>query len=415
MHNDVVQETIRRYEQYVNPAVARLFRFMGLASVERSARGLYIYDAQGQPYLDCLGGYGVFSLGHANEEIVAAVKKQMDLMPMSGKILLNEHLGRLSELLAEIIPGARYSFIVNSGAEAVEGALKLARIHTGRSKFIAMQNSFHGKTLGALSATGRDMFADPFRPLLDGFIHVPFNDIGAVRRAIGEDTAAVIAEPIQGEGGIIVPDDGYLTELRNLCDSRGSLLILDEVQTGLGRTGKLFASEYDGAEADITVTAKALGGGVMPIGAFSAREKVWNKYIESPFLHTSTFGGNPLACAAAIAVIEILKRDYASFSVAEKGGYFLKRLTELKERHPGLIKDARGRGLMIGLELTKAGIGGFLMSECMKKRLMVAYTLNNPKVIRIEPPFMISVQTIDEAISILAEIFERAESMAADF
>lgn len=415
MHNDVVQETIRRYEQYVNPAVARLFRFMGLASVERSARGLYIYDAQGQPYLDCLGGYGVFSLGHANEEIVAAVKKQMDLMPMSGKILLNEHLGRLSELLAEIIPGARYSFIVNSGAEAVEGALKLARIHTGRSKFIAMQNSFHGKTLGALSATGRDMFADPFRPLLDGFIHVPFNDIGAVRRAIGEDTAAVIAEPIQGEGGIIVPDDGYLTELRNLCDSRGSLLILDEVQTGLGRTGKLFASEYDGAEADITVTAKALGGGVMPIGAFSARGKVWNKYIESPFLHTSTFGGNPLACAAAIAVIEILKRDYASFSVAEKGGYFLKQLTELKERHPGLIKDARGRGLMIGLELTKAGIGGFLMSECMKKRLMVAYTLNNPKVIRIEPPFMISVQTIDEVISILAEIFERAESMAADF
>lgn len=401
--------TMRRYEQYVNPALTRLFRFMGLSTVEHRAKGMYIYDLRQEKYLDCLGGYGVFSLGHANDEVIAAVRDQLDDMPLSGKVLFNEKMGELSELLAEILPGVQYSFIVNSGAEAVEGALKLARIHTGRPKIVAMENSFHGKTLGALSATGREMFRKPFEPLVEGFVHVKFGDAEAVRQVIDERTAAVLVEPVQGEGGIIVPPDGYLRALRALCDDYGCVLICDEVQTGLGRTGKMFAVEYDGVTPDIMVTAKSLGGGVMPIGAFSASAELWDKYIEAPFLHTSTFGGNPLACAAAIAAIRVLQRDYASFAVAEKGDYFKRKLRELQALHPKMIADVRGRGLMIGIELTKEGLGGFLMAECVKQHILVAYTLNQPKVIRLEPPFMISFAMMDAVVAAMADAFEKAE------
>lgn len=410
-----VEQTMRQYEQYVNPALARLFRFMGLSAVEQRAEGVYIYDTRGEKYLDCLGGYGVFSLGHSNAEVIAAVKGQLDAMPLSGKILFNEKLAELSQLLADIVPGIQYSFIVNSGTEAVEGALKLSRIHTGRTKMIAMQNAFHGKTLGALSATGRKMFRDPFKPLLSGFVHVPFNDVESLRQVIDEDTATVIIEPIQGEGGIIVPTEGYLPELRKLCDQNGSLLIFDEVQTGLGRTGKMFASQFENVVPDITVTAKALGGGVMPIGAFSARKQIWDKYIESPFLHTSTFGGNPLACTAAITAIRILQRDYATFEVLKKGEYLMNKLYELKELHPNLIHAVRGRGLMVGVETIKEGVGGFLMAECIKRHIIVAYTLNNPKVLRLEPPFIISYEMLDEVISAFTAALEKAQTMVDDF
>ena len=208
---------------------------------------------------------------------------------MSSKVLFNMPMANLAELLAKITPGdLQYSFFVNSGTEAVEGALKLARIHTGKTKVISTVNAFHGKTYGSLSATGRDMFREPFFPLLEGFVHVPFGDAAAMEEAIDEDTAAVIIEPIQGEGGIIVPADDYLPTVREICDRRNVLLICDEVQTGLGRTGQMFAVDHYGVTPDIITTAKALGGGVMPIGAYIARPHIYEKYITSPFLHTST-------------------------------------------------------------------------------------------------------------------------------
>lgn len=414
--HDLVATTIDQYENYINPALAKLFRFMGLATVESYSKGMYIFDIHNKRYIDCLGGYGVFNLGHCNEEIIEAVKTQLDFMPMSSKVLFNAKLAELSALLAEIMPGdIQYSFIVNSGAEAVEGALKLARIHTGRSKIISMQNSFHGKTLGALSATGRALFRDPFKPLLADFVHIDYGDITAAEKAIDEETAAIIVEPIQGEGGIIIPASGYMVELRKLCDQFGSLLICDEVQTGLGRTGKMFAIDHEGVVPDIMVTAKALGGGVMPIGAFSANERVWDKYIESPFLHTSTFGGNPLACVAAITTIKILKRDYNSFNVTNKGTYFLKKLLELQMQYPKVIRAVRGRGLMLGIELTKEGFGGFFMAELIKKRIIVAYTLNNPKVIRLEPPLMITNELINQVIAALLEISDAANHIVQEF
>nr|WP_092067476.1 aminotransferase class III-fold pyridoxal phosphate-dependent enzyme [Dendrosporobacter quercicolus]NSL46611.1 aminotransferase class III-fold pyridoxal phosphate-dependent enzyme [Dendrosporobacter quercicolus DSM 1736]SDL57360.1 putrescine aminotransferase [Dendrosporobacter quercicolus] len=412
----LVNETIEKYEQYVNPAMAKLFRFMGLATIEWEAEGSILRDISGKEYIDCLGGYGVFSLGHRHPQVVAAVKKQLDFMPLSSKVLFNKQMADLAELLAQITPGdLQYSFIANSGTEAVEGAIKLAKVHTGREKIISTLNAFHGKTLGALSATGRDVFCDPFKPLLTNFSHVAFGRIEAIEQVLDEKTAAVILEPIQGEGGIVVPTDEYLPQVRKLCDQFGALLICDEVQTGLGRTGKMFAVDYCGVVPDIITTAKALGGGVMPVGAFTARPKLWDKYITSPFLHTSTFGGNPLACAAAIAAINVLLTDRLPEKAAQSGVYFIGELQKLQQAFPAVIQEVRGRGLMIGIEMTKEGIGGFLMSELINCGVLAAYTLNNPKVIRIEPPLIISRELIDKVIAVLAEAMEKANDMIEDF
>lgn len=410
-----VEETIEKYEQYINPAVARLFRFMGLSAIEQQADGVVITDNNGKEYIDCLGGYGVFSLGHRHPRVVEAVKAQIDCMPMSSKVLFNKPMADLAEIMAKITPGdLQYSFFGNSGTEAVEGALKLAKAHTGRNKIVSTINSFHGKTLGALSATGRDLFRDPFQPLLSGFVHAPFGDAAAIAEIVDTDTAAVIVEPIQGEGGIIVPPDEYLPFLRQLCDRHGALLICDEVQTGLGRTGKMFACDHYGITPDIITTAKALGGGVMPIGAFTARPQIFAEYITSPFLHTSTFGGNPLACAAAIETIKVIHEESLVEKAAAKGQYFMERLQAVADQFPGVIREVRGKGLIIGVELMKEGIGGLLMSELINKGVLVAYTLNNPKVIRIEPPLIIEEETIDQVILAFAYAVEQAYEMLED-
>lgn len=413
--NNIAAETIEKYEKYVNPALARLFRFMGLSTVEWEAEGETIRDNAGNEYIDCLGGYGVFSLGHRHPVVIEAVKKQLDVMPLSSKILFNKPMADLCELLAKITPGdLQYSFICNSGTEAVEGALKLARVHTGRSDVVATINAFHGKTFGALSVTGRALFCEPFKPLLPSVTHVPFGDISALEAVITERTAAVILEPIQGEGGIIVPPDDYLLKVRRLCDGQGTLLICDEVQTGLGRTGRMFACEHYGVVPDILTIAKALGGGVMPIGAFIARTAVWDKFCISPFLHTSTFGGNPLACAAANAAIEVLLTENLAECALVSGAYFMERLQVLAKKYPEVITAVRGKGLMLGVEFTKEGIGGFLMAELISQGILVAYTLNNPLVIRIEPPLNIRRTTIDKVVMAFTDAVVRAQAMIDD-
>jgi putrescine aminotransferase len=400
---------IGNYEEFVNPAMAKLFRFMGLSSVESQASGVHIWDVHGRKYLDCLAGYGVFNVGHCHPKVIGAVQKQLAKMPLSSKVLFSAPQGRLAAKLAEITPGdLQYSFFCNSGAEAVEGALKVARLATGRSNIIATTNGFHGKTLGALSATGRDVFRRPCEPLLPGFTHVPFGDVAAVELVCNESTAGVLVEPIQGEGGIVVPTEGYLTKLKAICQKQGALLILDEVQTGLGRTGKMFACEHEEVVPDILVLAKALGGGVMPIGAFVARPEVWEVLITNPFLHTSTFGGNPLACSAALATIDVVVDEKLAHAAAHKGVYFLQQLKQLQTRFPDVLKEARGRGLLLGLELTEEGLGGFVMAEMFDAGILVAYTLNNPKVIRLEPPLIISIEQIDQVVGALSGAFAKA-------
>ncbi|WP_350342452.1 acetylornithine/succinylornithine family transaminase [Proteinivorax tanatarense] len=412
---DSIEKTLSQYEEYVNPAMARLFKFMGLANTEEKADGIYIYDNEGKKYIDCLGGYGSINVGHCNSQVVGAVKSQLDKMALSSKILINRPMAQLSELLADITPGdLKYSFICNSGTEAVEGALKLAKIATGKKEVIATKGGFHGKSLGALSATGRDLFKEPFMPLLPGFKHVPFGDIEAIENEINQETAAIIIEIIQGEGGIIVPPNNYVKQLRKLCDQNNILLIVDEVQTGMGRTGKMFACEHYDITPDIICLAKALGGGVMPIGAYVATDKLWEKYIDAPMLHTSTFGGNPLACVAAMETIKFIQEKDLIEKTAENGEYFLNGLRKLENKYPDLIEEVRGMGLLLGLEFTKEGIGGMLMSESIERGLLVAYTLNNEKIIRIEPPLTITKDEIDKVLSILEEGLQATQPFVED-
>ena len=313
--------------------------------------------------------------------------------------------------MADITPGAlQYSFFVNSGTEAVEGCLKVARLATKRTNFVAAKNAFHGKTMGSLTATGRDLYRDPFKPLLSGFTHVEYGDADALAAAVDENTAAVILEPIQGEGGIIVPPAGYLAKAKEICQAKGALLIADEVQTGMGRTGKWFGVDHEGVEPDLMACAKALGGGVMPIGAIIGTPDAWKGLIEAPFLHTSTFGGNQLACAAGVAAIKVMKEENLLERGSEAGAYLKAGLEKIAAEFPSVITEVRGRGMMIGIELTKEGAGGMLMSLMIMKNIIVAYTLNNPKVIRMEPPLIMPKEVIDHVL----EAFRDAVAQTAD-
>lgn len=406
------KEVVEKYRKYVNPSLARLFKITGCDLVEYKSRGIYITDIKGRKFIDCLGGYGVFNVGHSHPKVLQAVREQLRKIPLSSKILLNKPLADLSEILAEITPGdLQYSFFANSGTEAVEGAIKLAKLYNKRKKIISCINSFHGKTLGSLSASGREIYKKPFEPLLPNFIQIPFADIKAMEEEIDEETSAVIVEPIQGEGGIVIPQPGYLSELKKICEKKGTLLILDEVQTGLGRCGKMFACEHDKVVPDILCLAKALGGGVMPAGAFVSSEKIWKVMLPNPLIHTSTFGGNPLACAAAIAGIKVIKEEGLVENSKELGSYFLKCLNELKEEYPEVIYDVRGRGLLIGVELKKEGLGGVILPEMIKRNILIAYTLNNPKVIRFEPPLIIKKEEIDLVLSAFRESLTKARGI----
>lgn len=410
-----VEETIGKYEKYINPAQAKLFRFMGLGSVEGHAEGWTITDTAGREFIDCLGGYGMFALGHRHPKVVEAVEKALHTMPMCGKVLFNRQMADLAEALAEITPGElQYSFFVNSGTEAVEGCLKVARLATKRTKFVAANNAFHGKTMGSLTATGRDLYRDPFKPLLDGFTHVPYGDIAAMEAAVTEETAAVILEPIQGEGGIIVPPAGYLRQVKELCEAKGALFIADEVQTGIGRTGKWFGVDHDDVKPDLMACAKALGGGVMPIGAIIGTPKAWQGLVEAPFLHTSTFGGNQMACAAGLAAINAIKEENLLERGAEAGAYLKAGLEKIAAEFPSVIKEVRGRGMMIGIELTKEGAGGMLMSLMIDKSIIVAYTLNNPKVIRMEPPLIMPKEVVDYVLEQFRDAVATTDSVIED-
>ena len=393
----------KNYQAYINPSVVRLLEFMGMDAVEGYGEGVYLYDSNGKQYIDCLGGYGTFAFGHRHPRIVEAVKKQLDELPLSGKVFLNRSLANAAHHLATITPqGLSYSFWCNSGTEAVEGALKTARLATKRKRFIAMTGSFHGKTFGALSVSGRDLYRMPFAPMLDEVVHIPFGDIEALAQVIDETVAGVIVEPIQGEGGVVVPPCGYLRAVRMMCDRCGALMIADEVQTGMGRTGRTFAVEWEEVVPDILVLAKALGGGVMPCGAFIATEAVWRSYFDYPFLHTSTFGGNPLACTAADMAMTVLAEEGLAENAANMGEYLLKRLQDLMAEYSDLICDVRGRGLLIGIELSSESRAGLLMSELVKRGVLAAYTLNNPKIIRIEPPLIIQRDVMDMVTERLA-------------
>lgn len=403
--------TYERYMRHVSPGIATVVKFMGFETVEWRAEGCYVYGPEGEKYLDCLGGPGVFTFGHRHPKIVAAVAEQLHDMPLSSHLLLDPVLAEAAEAIAGIAPeGLQYSFFCNSGAEAIEGALKIARMYTRRPGFVCAVNGFHGKTFGALSASGRDTYKTPFEPLVPGFSHVPFGDAGALASAVTDQTAAVLLEPIQCEAGIIIPPAGYLQTAREVCDRAGALLILDEIQTGFGRTGAVWGCDHDGVKPDMMTLGKALGGGVVPVGAFMARAEIWEAFHDNPYIHTSTFGGNPLACRAALAAVALLQEEDIVTKCRERGAELLAGIERVGAEYPELVEEVRGKGLLVGVQFADADIGNLVIAGLAQENILTAFTLNRPEVIRLEPPAVIT----SEEIATVVEAFDRAIQSAKE-
>ncbi|WMW22136.1 acetylornithine transaminase [Methanolobus mangrovi] len=355
-----------------------------------SGKGSIVYDIEGREYIDCVAGIAVNNVGHCHPRLVEAIKDQAEKLMHVSNLYYTEPQAQLAEELVNVT-GMDRVFFCNSGTEAVEAAMKLARVHTKKTDFIAVEHSFHGRTMGALSLTYKDMYRAPFKPLVQEEMFVPFDDAQAIADSITPNTAAVIVEPIQGEGGINVPSEGYLKEVRKICDENETLLIFDEVQTGFGRTGTWFCKEHFGVEPDIMTMAKAIGGG-FPMGAIAAREGVSFGRGE----HAATFGGSPLACAAALASIEIIREENLIKHSKEIGEYFRNELSNLSTE--GLI-EVRGKGLMLGVQFDRKCAD--LVEYGRKNGILLNCT--SETVLRIAPPLVITKEEIDRVVNVLEQ------------
>lgn len=385
------QETIDLFDKYVIANYRRLPR------VIVKGEGCYLSDADGNKILDMFPGWAVSGIGHCHPKVVEAIRKQAGELLHIDNTFYSEPQGKLAKMLSDLAFGGK-CFFCNSGAEANEAAMKLARLHTPpeKYKFITAEGSFHGRTFATVTATAQPKYHEGFLPLLPGFVYVPFNDAAALESAFSNEVAAVMVEPIQGEGGINIATAEYLQVIRRLCDEKGALMILDEVQTGMGRTGKWFAYQHFDVEPDIITLAKALGGGVA-IGAMMAKEEI--AATLTPGKHASTFGGNCLACAAGIAVIEAIEEDGLLKKAAEMGQYAKEKLQQLKQKY-SIIDSVRGIGLMIGVQLT--GPGSKIVDRCLERGLRINCT--NETVLRLMPPMIVTKSQLDEAIGILDSV-----------
>lgn len=382
------------------------------AATEWTGSGAIFRDVLGREYIDCLGGYGLLDLGWSHPEVVDSVCAQLQRTPMPSQELVDPLRGALAHLLAMITPGdIKYSFFAAGGTEAVEGAIKLAKLYTHKPGFIAAVNAFHGKTMGSLSMIGKSDYRQPAGILYGGPVyHVPFGDADAVERQlstckkIGVEIAAVLMEPIQGEAGAIVPPDDFWPRLRDLTKQYGVLLIADEVQTGLGRTGRLWGVDHWDVKPDIIAVAKSLGGGVMPISAFCSTEEIWQVMMyPNPFIHTTTTGGGALACSAAITAINVTLRERLWEQAAAKGSYIIPKLEALAAQYPQIYDRITGRGLLIGMHFKNAAVGYRVAAGLFKRGVLVAGTLTNAHSIRIEPPLVISYEQIDQVLDRLSD------------
>ncbi|MEW5762958.1 MAG: acetylornithine transaminase [Bacillota bacterium] len=395
------EEIFALSERYLMPTYGRA----PVAPVR--GEGARLWDADGREYLDFTAGVAVCSLGHCHPRVVEAVQAQAARLLHCSNLYYIEQQARLAMLLVEHSALDR-AFFCNSGAEAVEGAIKLARkwakAHKGAESYeiITAFNSFHGRTLACITATGQLKYQKGFEPLPRGFRYVPFNDLAALEKAVNEHTCAVMLEPVQGEGGVNVAEPEYLRGVRELCDRERLLLILDEVQTGMGRTGRLFAYEHYGIAPDVVTLAKALGGGV-PIGSLLAREEVAQAF--APGDHASTFGGNPLACAAALAVVQVTLEENLPAHAARTGAYLMERLRELAGQYR-FVREVRGLGLMVGIELSRPGAP--IVARCRERGLLINCV--NGYVLRLVPPLVITTREVDEAVAILDLVFREEDA-----
>jgi putrescine aminotransferase len=405
----IVSETIDNFRYYYNRGFLEYRKSVTesgeYAAVEWSGKGSHFEDVTGRRFIDCLGGYGIYSAGINHPKIVRAVKSQLDRMPLSSQELLDPLRGALARLLGELAPGnLQDCFFISNGTDAVEGAMKLARLYTGKPGFISCIRGFHGKSYGSLSLMGKAEYRLAFEPLLQDVYFVPFGDARAVEdelrkaEAVGMAIAGVVVEPVQGEAGAIVPPPDFWPRLREICTRFGVLLIADEVQTGMGRTGKMFAVEHWDVVPDIMCLGKALGGGVMPLSGFMSTPEIWKVLEPNPFIHSSTFGGNPLACAAGIAAVNVTLEEDLPGQAAATGEYLMAELRKLQRHYSEHLMEVRGLGLLIGLEFVDSEFGYAVAAGLFKRGVLVAGTLLNAKTLRIEPALNIPRPLVDELL-----------------
>lgn len=411
----IAKETVENFRDHINKGFLEYRKSVteagSFAVTEWTGQGSILKDALDREYIDILGGFGLYSYGIRHPKIVEAVKAQLDRSPQYSQEMLDPLRAKLARVIAKLTPGdIQYGFFANSGTEAVEGAMKLAKFYTGNKGFISMLKGFHGKTLGSLSLMGKTDYRAPLLPLLEGVRHVPFGDADAVERelkyaaTVGDDIAGVVAEPIQGEAGAIVPPDDFWPRLREICDKYGVLLIADEVQTGFGRTGKIFGVDHWDVQPDIMCFGKALGGGVVPMSGFFSTPKIWEVMEPNPFMHTTTTGGNPIACASALAAIAVMHEEDLPTQAAQKGEYVKGKLRELGEKYPGIFDQVTGQGLLIGMHFVNDEIGYEVASGLFARGVITAGTLTNAKCIRFEPALNIPMELLDEALNRMEDV-----------
>lgn len=390
------REVATGHREHLNRATARVMTLLG-AGAEVSSAGCRVEGADGQVYLDC-GGYGVFLLGHCHPVVVDAVTAQVRRHPLPTRALLEPRLVEAARALTGIAPpGLTYAFFTNSGAEAVELGLKVARAN-GRRRVIAMEGGFHGKTTGALSVTGRLAYRAPFDPLLPDVEFVPYGDPAALAAALARPggPAAVLVEPVQGEGGVRFPPPGFLAAARELSDRYGGLLLVDEIQTGLGRLGAWWACSDAEVLPDVLLAGKILSGGVVPVGAMLTRAELYEPFNRDPLLHSSTYGGSPLAAAAVVATLGVLDRERLVERAGTLGGRLLARVRAIvAERCPAAVVEVRGRGLLIGIECVDSSLAADLMAELLHRRVLTSYSLNAHAVLRLTPPAVLTEPDVD--------------------
>ncbi len=419
----IIKESIANFNENVNPGWLEYRKSVSTDSafVEWEDEGEVFKDVYGTEFIDCLGGFGIYACGHGNPEIKKTVRAQLDRYCLHSQELVDPLRGYLARLLALITPGdLQYSFFTNGGAEAIEMALKLARLATGGKWYISTVNAFHGKSMGAISLGGKAAYREDYIPMIQQVQHVEYGNAAATEAAVknliavGEKVAAIIVEPIQGEGGVIIPPEGYLKELRRIADDYGCCLIFDEIQTGMGRTGTMWRCDHEGVTPDIMTYGKASSGGIVPITGIIARPWTYEKsgvgtgtegkMFDNPWiLGSPTFGGNPLACAAFISTIRFMLENDIPGEMAKKGEYYMKGLAKLQEKYPTVLKDIRGAGLLICMEFPEAEVGYEVTKGLFARKVMTAGTLVNAKTVRIEPPATQSYETIDRVLAALDE------------
>jgi len=407
------EQALADFAEYINPMKVRTMKAAKLDIIEQKRDGASVWDITGKKYLDCQTGSGIMNVGRHNPEIVAALKEALDTYDMGVFLLCSKQKADLAKKLAEISPGdLKCTIFGTGGGEANDAAIKIARGYTMKTEIISTERAYHGHTGFALSAIGRAAYKEPFEPLMPGFKTVPFGDIEAMRNAVTDDTAAILLEPIQGEGGIHIPPDDYLPEVRKLCDEREVLLILDEIQTGMARTGKMFASEHWGVVPDIMTVAKSLGGGVYPISATIFKEEIQDFFVPHPFIHLSTFGGSDLGCLVGLAVIEYIQKNDLAGHAEKMGKRFRAGFDRLLKDYPELLLEVRQKGLMMGLQYTNESIGPRMTRKLADRGVIAVYTGNDPSICRFMPPLVITPDEVDLVLGALEESMKELSSEA---